>query len=124
MHGPWKLQSLWRCRQSAILTGGPRGAKHGPWSRKKIDYLWENLIKFESFKGKNVMDTTRWKSILVPRRTYDEIVAAAKIEGRTISGHMRIVFEFWKQKNLTKEDHALLDEQVELMKNEKEAIAS
>ena len=44
------------------------------------------------------MDTTRWKSILVPRHTYDEIVAAAKIEGRTISGHMRIVFEFWKQK--------------------------
>ena len=62
------------------------------------------------------MDTTRWKSILVPRHTYDEIVAAAKIEGRTISGHMRIVFEFWKQQNLNKNDMALLAEQVELMK--------
>jgi|TARA_X000001388_G_scaffold44948_1_gene31943 hypothetical protein len=69
------------------------------------------------------MDTTRWKSILVPRRTYDEVVAAAKIEGRTISGHMRIVFEFWKQKNLTKDDLALLQEQVEIMKDEKEAAA-
>lgn len=62
------------------------------------------------------MDTTRWKSILVPRHTYDEIVAAARIEGRTISGHMRIVFEFWKQHNLNKKDMALLAEQVELMK--------
>ena len=62
------------------------------------------------------MDTTRWKSILVPRHTYDEIVAAAKIEGRTISGHMRIVFEFWKQQNLNKNDMALLAEQVEFMK--------
>lgn len=62
------------------------------------------------------MDTTRWKSILVPRHTYDEIVAAARIEGRTISGHMRIVFEFWKQHNLNKNDMALLAEQVELMK--------
>ena len=69
------------------------------------------------------MDTTRWKSILVPSHTYDEIVAAAKIEGRTISGHMRIVFEFWKQKNLTKDDLAMLKEQVEIMKDDNEAVA-
>jgi len=43
------------------------------------------------------MDTTRWKSILVPRGTYTEIVEIAHQEGRTISGQLRLIFEDWKR---------------------------
>jgi len=43
------------------------------------------------------MDTTRWKSILVPRATYEEIVEIAHQEGRTISGQLRLIFEDWKR---------------------------
>lgn len=39
------------------------------------------------------MDTTRWKSILVPRPVYEEIKAMARSEGRTIGGQLRVVFE-------------------------------
>ena len=43
------------------------------------------------------MDTTKWKSILVPRDTYEEVVEVAKMEGRTISGQLRLVFSQWKE---------------------------
>jgi len=43
------------------------------------------------------MDTNRWKSILVPRQTYEEIVQIAHQEGRTISGQLRLIFEDWKR---------------------------
>ena len=43
------------------------------------------------------MDTTRWKSILVPRATYEEIIKIAHQEGRTISGQLRLIFEDWKR---------------------------
>ena len=43
------------------------------------------------------MDTNKWKSILVPRDTYEEAVEVAKMEGRTISGQLRIVFSQWKE---------------------------
>ena len=43
------------------------------------------------------MDTNRWKSILVPRETYEEIVKIAHQEGRTISGQLRLIFEDWKR---------------------------
>ena len=43
------------------------------------------------------MDTTRWKSILVPREVYEEIKALSKSEGRTIGGQLRLVFEWYKE---------------------------
>jgi len=43
------------------------------------------------------VDTNKWKSILVPRDTYEEVVEVAKMEGRTISGQLRIVFSQWKE---------------------------
>lgn len=43
------------------------------------------------------MDTTRWKSILVPREVYDEIKEMSKSEGRTIGGQLRLVFEHYKE---------------------------
>ena len=42
------------------------------------------------------MDTTRWKSVLVPREVYDEIKAISQSEGRTISGQLRMMFEVYK----------------------------
>ena len=42
------------------------------------------------------MDTTRWKSVLVPREVYDEIRAISKSEGRTISGQLRLMFDVYK----------------------------
>jgi len=44
------------------------------------------------------MDTTRWKSILVPREVYEEIKEMSKHEGRTIGGQLRVVFESYKEK--------------------------
>jgi len=42
------------------------------------------------------MDTTRWKSILVPREVYEEIKDMSKSEGRTIGGQLRLVFDWYK----------------------------
>ena len=39
------------------------------------------------------MDTTRWKSVLVPVEVYSEI----KSEGRTISGQLRWIFTIYKR---------------------------
>jgi predicted DNA-binding protein len=43
------------------------------------------------------MDTTRWKSILVPREVYEEIKELSKNEGRTIGGQLRLVFDWYKE---------------------------
>jgi len=43
------------------------------------------------------MDTTRWKSILVPREVYEEIKELSKAEGRTLGGQLRLVFEWYKK---------------------------
>ena len=41
------------------------------------------------------MDTEKWKSILVHRELYSEIKEIAKREGRTISGQLRVIYEYW-----------------------------
>lgn len=38
------------------------------------------------------MDTSKWKSVLLPKDVYQEIVVISHVEGRTISGQLRIVF--------------------------------
>tara|TARA_R110000744_G_scaffold57129_2_gene120261 strand:+ start:42 stop:236 length:195 start_codon:yes stop_codon:yes gene_type:complete len=43
------------------------------------------------------MDTTRWKSILVPREVYEEIKALSKAEGRTLGGQLRLVFDWYRE---------------------------
>ena len=45
------------------------------------------------------MDTSKWKSILVPREIYEEMVLMAIDEGRTISGQLRLIFKEWKALN-------------------------
>ena len=46
------------------------------------------------------MDTTKWKSVLVPKDVYDEIKKLSKSEGRTISGQLRLVFEHYKKPHI------------------------
>jgi len=46
--------------------------------------------------GEKKMDTTRWKSVLVPREVYEEIKKLSKAEGRTIGGQLRLVFDWYK----------------------------
>ena len=66
------------------------------------------------------MDTSKWKSVLVPRDTYDEIVAVAFIEGRTISGQLRMMFHYWKREHLTKNDLKVLADVIDKNKSEQE----
>ena len=56
------------------------------------------------------MDTTRWKSILVPREVYEEIKEMSKAEGRTIGGQLRLVFEWYKEQ-AEKNDSDRVEEQ-------------
>lgn len=64
------------------------------------------------------MDTTKWKSVLLPRDVYEEIVVIAKVEGRTLSGQLRYILEAWKQENLSRRDQDYIREQVEKFKQE------
>lgn len=56
------------------------------------------------------------------RWMYEEIVAIASIEGRTISGQIRFIFEEWKSRNLSDPDMNVVRAKiVELREAEKEA---
>ncbi len=50
------------------------------------------------------MDTTRWKSVLLPREVYEEIRDVAKLEGRTIGGQLRLVFEWYKAQRVERKE--------------------
>ena len=41
------------------------------------------------------MDTSKWKSVLVPIEVYHSIKAIADDQERTISGQLRIMFREW-----------------------------
>jgi hypothetical protein len=60
------------------------------------------------------MDTTKWKSVLLPRDMYEELVVIARVEGRTISGQLRYVMEAWKSENLSKRDIEYIYEQLDV----------
>ena len=59
------------------------------------------------------LDTTKWKSVLLPREVYDQLFGVSKVEGRTLSGQLRIIFESWIAENLSQKDREYLSEQVE-----------
>ena len=44
-----------------------------------------------------MMDTKKWKSILVPREIYDEVKEMASEEGRTIGGQLKIIIKSHKK---------------------------
>ncbi|MEY2908816.1 MAG: hypothetical protein RLZZ602_1339 [Pseudomonadota bacterium] len=64
------------------------------------------------------MDTQKWKSVLLPRPVYEELVIIARVEGRTISGQLRYILESWKAENLSKRDIEYIFEQVEEFRKE------
>ena len=46
------------------------------------------------------MDTTKWKSVLVPIEVYQELKTDAAMNGRTISGQLRVMFEVYDKKEV------------------------
>ena len=62
------------------------------------------------------MDTTKWKSVLLPRAVYEEIVIIANVEGRTISGQLRYLFESWKHDYLSKNDQNWIADELKKMR--------
>ena len=42
------------------------------------------------------MDTTKWKSVLVPIDVYEKIKQSAKKEGRTLGGQLRYIYSQYK----------------------------
>ena len=63
--------------------------------------------------GEIKMDTTKWKSVLLPRDLYAEVKTASRIEGRTLSGQLRLIIETWKAQNLSKKDVIMLQEETD-----------
>ena len=61
------------------------------------------------------MDTTKWRQVLVPVEVYHQLVTMAQIEERTISGQFRVIFNQWMEKNLSKADRKLLQEETEML---------
>jgi len=59
------------------------------------------------------VDTNKWKSVLLPREVYDQLYVVSKVEGRTLSGQLRLIFEHWVSENLSQKDRAYLLEQVD-----------
>jgi hypothetical protein len=51
------------------------------------------------------MDTTKWKSIMVQRSMYEEMLEISKKEGRTLSGQLRFIFDSWKDNNGIRNDN-------------------
>jgi len=43
------------------------------------------------------MDTTKWKSVLVPIEVYHELKTDAAMSGRTISGQLRVMFKTYNK---------------------------
>jgi hypothetical protein len=43
------------------------------------------------------MDTSKWKSMIVPLSVYQQIRAIATMERRTLSGQIRLIFDEWKE---------------------------
>ncbi len=59
------------------------------------------------------MDTNKWKSVLLPREVYDQLYIVSKVEGRTLSGQLRLIFDSWVNENLSQKDRAYLLEEIE-----------
>tara|TARA_R100000908_G_C3699257_1_gene110398 strand:- start:263 stop:436 length:174 start_codon:yes stop_codon:yes gene_type:complete len=43
------------------------------------------------------MDTTKWKSVLVPIEVYTELKKLSAVEGRTISGQLRHMYDHYSK---------------------------
>jgi hypothetical protein len=48
-----------------------------------------------------VLDTTMEIGLL-PREVYDQLYIVSKVEGRTLSGQLRLIFDYWVGKTLAR----------------------
>jgi hypothetical protein len=55
------------------------------------------MLFYENAKKVSPMDTTKWKSVLVPIEVYKEIKEHSVVNGRTISGQLRIMFDVYSK---------------------------
>jgi hypothetical protein len=63
-------------------------------------FFLKNHIKSHNILQKEInMDTTKWKSVLVPIDVYDNIKKSAKKEGRTIGGQLRYIYSQYKSED-------------------------
>ncbi len=58
------------------------------------------------------MDANKWKSVLLPRDVYEKLKVISKVEGRTISGQLRIIFEHWTENNLSADDMSYVEQKI------------
>ena len=58
------------------------------------------------------MDKTRWKAVILPRELYEQLKIISEVEGRTLSGQLRLVFNDWKTRNLSTKDLIFVNEKV------------
>jgi|TARA_R110002012_G_scaffold313385_1_gene524962 predicted DNA-binding protein len=70
------------------------------------------------------MDANKWKSVLLPRDVYEKLKVISKVEGRTISGQLRIIFDHWTKTNLSDSDLEYVDKTIVQNKLEAETPAS
>ena len=62
------------------------------------------------------MDATKWKSVVIPIRSYELLKRMAKAEQRTISGQLRYLFESWKHDYLSKNDQTWIADELKKMR--------
>lgn len=62
------------------------------------------------------MDAEKWKSVVVDRKTYDELFVIKGVEGRTLSGQFRLIFDEWKSRNLSPKDQVFINDKVAEMR--------
>jgi len=51
--------------------------------------------------------------VLLPREVYDQLYIVSKVEGRTLSGQLRLIFDSWVNENLSQKDRVYLLEEIE-----------
>jgi hypothetical protein len=64
--------------------------------------------------------TQRYRSIILHRENYEELAVISKIEGRYITGQLRIIIDTWKRQNLSKNDLAFLASELAALRAERD----
>jgi len=65
-----------------------------------LHYLRAFLTNNKSKK----MDTDKWKSVLVPRKIYDEMKLICRTEGRTITNQLQLMWRVYRDSEFHKKN--------------------
>ena len=64
------------------------------------------------------MDTTKWKSTLLPRDVYEELVVVPASKAARSADNCATSIEQWKMQNLSNRDQEYISEQVDTFKRQ------